>query len=74
MSKYIFETLLDFYFIREKEDYIRDTSKDRDYFSCTVCGDNYFSLDEALNCCWEDCQEQTDEFYRDREFYFRGDE
>lgn len=74
MSKYIFETLLDFYFIKEKEDYIRDASKDRDYFSCPVCGDNYSSLDEAVNCCWEDCQEQTDEFYRDREFYFRGDE
>jgi len=71
---YRFPIMIKHHTREEKTIFIQMYSKDKEYYVCPVCGEEYSILNKAVECCWEDCKEQADEFYRDREFYFRGDE
>lgn len=68
-----------FYSTEEKEEYIKDTSEeaiseDEEYidhiiYTCPHCKKTYTDLDEALTCCYDDCDEQFSEWISQRDTF-----
>lgn len=64
---------------QEKEDFIIDTAEEiipenedeEEYFiySCTHCKEKYTDLEEAVGCCYDDCNEQLDEWAKNRDSF-----
>ena len=46
--------------IAEKQEHIQKRFDDGEdlYLACSVCGGEYFDMNEALDCCHYDCKEQ----------------
>lgn len=59
----------DFETEEQKEEAIRDWYDDRDEYVCTVCGEKHATLQDAVDCCWEDCREQALAYFQERKEY-----
>ena len=52
----------EFYSEDQKRDYIKESPP----YRCTVCGEIFTDIDEALTCCHDDCYEQAKEYITER--------
>lgn len=41
-------------------------------YKCPVCSRMYNSLNDAVSCCWVDCEEQAREHYIEEKIYFNS--
>ena len=59
-----------YYSVNDKRNGIKKDSIDGMYF-CPVCGESYCDLDDAVECCHQDCYEQDSEFSIEEQADFR---